>query len=182
VKLVLSAPLSSPIHLGIVFKDMSYTLFQSLTHLENQVFPATESIKQLIETIARDVVRFRRNTQISYHFVARATSVCDEINNLIRKVDENDDWDSYDKFTEAIDLLEEWAGPLPRFSHADIFADFCSNRQKPSKMRCSTTLVGNRTSMDTFHRPRPGPITEQGCENFLTHFIPNQKLGWAHLQ
>ncbi|KAH9975206.1 hypothetical protein BJV74DRAFT_180899 [Russula compacta] len=86
---------------------MSYTLFRSLTQLENQVFPATESIRQLIETIARDVVRFRRNTQISYHFVDRARSVCDVINALIRKVDEEDDWDSYDKFTEAIDLLEE---------------------------------------------------------------------------
>jgi hypothetical protein len=87
---------------------MSYTLFRSLTHLENQVFPATESIRQLIETVARDVVRFRRNTQISYHFVDRARSVCDIINALIQKVDEEDDWDSYDKFTEAVDLLEEY--------------------------------------------------------------------------
>jgi hypothetical protein len=99
---------------------MSYTLFQSLTHLENQVFPATESIKQLIETIARDVVRFRRNTQISYHLVDRARSTCDAINALIRKVDEEDDWDSYDKFTEAVDLLEECACPLLRFAGTDI--------------------------------------------------------------
>ncbi|KAF8491570.1 hypothetical protein F5888DRAFT_1807298 [Russula emetica] len=87
---------------------MSFTLFRSLTELQNPVFPATESIKQLIETIGRDVVQFRRNTQISYHFVDRARSACDIINALIQKVDEEeDDWDSYDKFTEASDLLEE---------------------------------------------------------------------------
>ena len=121
VKLVFFALLSSPIHIRVVSVDMSYTLFQSLTRLENQVFPATESIKQLIQTIARDVVRFRRNTQISYHFVARATRVCDEINDLIRRVDETDDWDSYDKFTEAIDLLEECVGPFPRSLPAKNF-------------------------------------------------------------
>jgi hypothetical protein len=94
---------------------MSYTLFRSLTHLENQVFPATESIRQLIETVGRDVVCFRRNTQISYHFVDRARSVCDIINALIQKVDEEDDWDSYDKFTEAIDLLEEYVHSMSCF-------------------------------------------------------------------
>jgi hypothetical protein len=145
---------------------MSYTLFHSLTHLENQVFPATESIRQLIKTIARDVVRFRRNTQISYHLVSRATSVCDEINDLIRKVDENDDWDSYDKFTEAIDVLEECVGPFSRSLHADIFTDFCLNRPRPSKMRCSITLAGKRTLMDTLHPPQTGPSTEKSCGDF----------------
>jgi hypothetical protein len=100
---------------------MSYTLFRSLTHLENPVFPATESIRQLIETIGRDVVRFRRNTQIAYHFVDRARSVCDIINALIQKVDEEDDWDSYDKFTEAVDLLEEYVHRPHRFIRPLMF-------------------------------------------------------------
>ena len=160
---------------------MSYTLFQSLTHLENDVFPATESIKELIKTIARDVVRFRRNTQISYHFVATATSVCDEINALIKKVDENDDWDSYDKFTEAIDVLEECAGYFLCFFNADIFADFCSNRQKLSKMRCNVTLAGIRTLTDTLHPPQTGPSIEKSCENLSIHFAPSQNLGWAYV-
>jgi hypothetical protein len=102
--------------LGIPYspqRDMSFTLFRSLTELQNPVFPATESIKQLIETIGRDVVQFRRNTQISYHFVDRARSACDIINALIQKVDEEDDWESYDKFTEASDLLEECATSVP---------------------------------------------------------------------
>jgi len=86
---------------------MSYTLYHSLTSIPEPHFPATESIKQLIETIGRDVVRFRRNTQISYNFVYKARASCEAINTLIREVDENDDWDSYDKFTEAVDLLEE---------------------------------------------------------------------------
>lgn len=103
---------------------MSFTLFRSLTELQNQVFPATESIKQLIETIGRDVVQFRRNTQISYHFVDRARSACDIINALIQKVDEEDDWDSYDKFTEASDLLEECAKSPPRFMSADVSQAF----------------------------------------------------------
>ena len=110
--------------LGIPYspqRDMSFTLFRSLTELQNPVFPATESIKQLIETIGRDVVQFRRNTQISYHFVDRARSACDIINALIQKVDEEeDDWDSYDKFTEASDLLEECATSPPRFMGADV--------------------------------------------------------------
>lgn len=86
---------------------MSYTLYHSLTDIKGLQFPATESIKQLIETIGRDVVQFRRNTQISYNFVDQARLSCQAINTLIRKVDENDDWDSYDKFTEAVDRLEE---------------------------------------------------------------------------
>ena len=104
---------------------MSFTLFRSLTELQNPVFPATESIKQLIETIGRDVVQFRRNTQISYHFVDRARSACDIINALIQKVDEEeDDWDSYDKFTEASDLLEECATSPPHFVAADVSQTF----------------------------------------------------------
>jgi hypothetical protein len=113
---------------------MSYTLFRSLTHLENPAFPATESIRQLIETIGRDVVRFRRNTQIAYNFVDRARSLCDIINALIQKVDEEDDWDSYDKFTEAIDLLEECVHPPYRFIQPLTFpqalARFDSNRPR----------------------------------------------------
>ncbi len=95
---------------------MSYTLYRSLTHIPEPHFPASESIKQLIETIGRDVVRFRRNTQISYNFVDKARISCQKINQLIQVVDDNEDWDSYDKFTEAIDLLEECVQDLPTTS------------------------------------------------------------------
>jgi len=122
VQLIVTHSLGIPYSLQ---RDMSFTLFRSLTELQNPVFPATESIKQLIETIGRDVVQFRRNTQISYHFVDRARSTCDIINALIQKVDEEeDDWDSYDKFTEASDLLEEYATSPPRFMGADVSQAF----------------------------------------------------------
>ena len=158
---------------------MSYTLFRSLTHLENPVFPATESIRQLIETIARDVVRFRRNTQISYHFVDRARSVCDIINALIQRVDEEDDWDSYDKFTEAIDLLEECVHPASRDMDPDLFPGFCSTRQQPPKMRCSVTLEGIMTSMDVSRPQQPGRATEKGFEDVYTLFAQSQSLECA---
>lgn len=126
---------------------MSYTLYHSLTHIPEPHFPATESIKQLIETIGRDVVRFRRNTQISYNFVDKARSSCQEINGLIREVDENDDWDCYDKFTEAVDLLEEYVVPLSPSTDADVLVDFCLILLQSHRMRCYATLVGKRTSM-----------------------------------
>ncbi|KAI0249014.1 hypothetical protein BJV78DRAFT_1231568 [Lactifluus subvellereus] len=137
---------------------MSYTLFQSLTHLENQVFPATESIRQLIETIARDVVRFRRNTQISYHFVATATSVCDEINALIRKVDENDDWDSYDKFTEAIDLLEELLLNSTETIQDEVQRHFGGHKDIDGYIASATNWAVNRKMLREFlksFRARP---------------------------
>jgi hypothetical protein len=158
---------------------MSYTLFRSLTHLENPVFPATESIRQLIETIARDVVRFRRNTQISYHFVDRARSVCDVINALIQRVDEEDDWDSYDKFTEAIDVLEECVHPPPRVIRILMFPGFCSTRQQPPKTRCSITLEGIMTSMDVSRPQRPGRATEKDFEDAYILFTQSQSLECA---
>ncbi|KAH9973427.1 hypothetical protein BGW80DRAFT_1307122 [Lactifluus volemus] len=129
---------------------MSYTLFQSLTQLENHVFPATESIKQLIQTIARDVVRFRRNTQISYHFVARATHVCDEINDLIRKVDENDDWDSYDKFTEAIDILEELLLDSTVTIQDEVQRHFGGERDIDGYIASATNWENNREKLRSF--------------------------------
>jgi hypothetical protein len=98
-------------------------------------------------------------------------------------VDENDDWDSYDKFTEAIDVLEECAGYFPCLFNADIFADFCSNRQKLSKMRCNVTLASKsiRASTDTLNPLKNGPTIERRYENLSCHFAPSQNLGWAHV-
>ena len=112
--------------LGIPYspqRDMTFTLFRSLSELQNPVFPATEFILQLIETICRDVVQFRRNTQISYHFIDRARSACDIINALIQN-EEEDDWDSYDKFIEASDFLEECATSPSSFMGADVSQAF----------------------------------------------------------
>ncbi|KAI0291654.1 hypothetical protein B0F90DRAFT_1823677 [Multifurca ochricompacta] len=142
---------------------MSYTLFRSLTHLENQVFPATESIRQLIETIGRDVVRFRRNTQISYHFVDRARSVCDVINALIQKVDEEDDWDSYDKFTEAVDLLEELLLESTHVTQDEVQRHFGGDKDVDGCIASAAIWEANRQrlreSLDSFRaRPEIGDL------------------------
>ena len=115
---------------------MTFTLFRSLSELQNPVFPATEFILQLIETICRDVVQFRRNTQISYHFVDRARSACDIISALIQNEEEDnweDDWDSYDKCTEASDLLEECATSPPSFMGADVSQAFSQSNSDYAK-------------------------------------------------
>ncbi|KAI9450957.1 hypothetical protein F5148DRAFT_567768 [Russula earlei] len=129
---------------------MSYTLFRSLTQLENQVFPATESIVQLIETIARDVVQFRRNTQVSYHFVDRARSVCDIINALIQKVDEEDDWDSYDKFTEAVDLLEELLLASTATIQDEVQRFLCDDKDVDGCITSATIWETNRERLREF--------------------------------
>ncbi|KAI0300029.1 hypothetical protein B0F90DRAFT_1630389, partial [Multifurca ochricompacta] len=59
--------------------------------------------------VGRDVVSFRRNTQVSYMVVERARDIVDAINEYIQKVENSDtgDWDSFEKFTQAVEPLEE---------------------------------------------------------------------------
>ncbi|KAI0048490.1 hypothetical protein FA95DRAFT_1041453 [Auriscalpium vulgare] len=86
---------------------MSTSLFINLTQTAGQGYPVTELIKYLIEAIGHDVVTFQRNTQVSYRLVDRVRNICDKINDLIAKLEEEDSWDNYDKFSEAIDPLED---------------------------------------------------------------------------
>lgn len=88
---------------------MSYSLFINLASVRSGGFPATELIRYLIEAIGQDVSAFRRNAHVSYRLVDRIRDICNEINAHIQKVDEEDSWDSYEKFTAAIDPLEEYA-------------------------------------------------------------------------
>jgi hypothetical protein len=84
------------------------TLF-GLTDLGNDGHAATEAIKYLLQAVGRDVVSFQRNTHVSYMVVERARDIVEAINQCIFKV-ENDpdgDWVSFDKFTGAIEPLEE---------------------------------------------------------------------------
>lgn len=129
---------------------MSYTLYHSLTHIPEPHFPATESIKQLIETIGRDVVRFRRNTQISYNFVDKARFSCQEINALIKDVDENDDWDSYDKFTEAVDLLEELLLESTAVSQDEVQRFFGGDRDVDACIASASNWESNREKLRNF--------------------------------
>ncbi|KAH9953270.1 hypothetical protein BGW80DRAFT_1136675, partial [Lactifluus volemus] len=59
--------------------------------------------------VGRDVVSFRRNTQVSYMFVERARDLVNAINKYIEKVENScdPDWDSFMKFVMAIEPLED---------------------------------------------------------------------------
>ena len=81
----------------------------SLTDFTGSNFPATEAIKWLLQVIGRDVVSFRRNTHVSYLVVERARDIVNTINEYIARVEssETGDWESFEKFSTAIEPLEE---------------------------------------------------------------------------
>lgn len=85
------------------------SLFFDLTSPPVSQFGSTATIKSLIDVVGVDVCAIRRNTQVSYRFLELATSLWTEINNLIQAVDDHDDcdWDTYLKYTTAIDPLEK---------------------------------------------------------------------------
>ena len=82
-------------------------LFTTLTKPTTEGYPATEVIKYLIEVVGRDVVSFRRNAQVSFLLVDRARDICDAINIHIEKTESGTDWSSFEKFSDAIDPVEE---------------------------------------------------------------------------
>lgn len=73
----------------------------------NEAYPATELVKYLTDAVGRDVMSFRRNAQVSYLLVDRTRDIFDAINTYIQRTELGEDWDSYDKFTSAIDPMEE---------------------------------------------------------------------------
>jgi hypothetical protein len=81
----------------------------SLTDFTGSSFAATEAIKWLLQVIGRDVVSFRRNTHVSYLVVERARDIVNTINEYIARVESSTtaDWESFEKFSEAIEPLEE---------------------------------------------------------------------------
>lgn len=72
-----------------------------------EAYPATEVVKYLIDSVGHDVMSFRRNAQVSYLLVDRARDICDAINTYIQRTESGEDWISFDKFTNAIDPIEE---------------------------------------------------------------------------
>jgi hypothetical protein len=81
----------------------------SLTDIGNGGPAATEVAEYLVQAVGRDVVSFRRNTQVSYMVVERARDIVKAINEYIVKVEDSTtgDWASFEKFTMAIEPLEE---------------------------------------------------------------------------
>jgi hypothetical protein len=81
----------------------------SLTNLGIGGPAATESVKYLAQAVGRDVMSFRRNTHVSYMVAERARDIINAINEYIARVEDSEiaDWDSFEKFTVAIEPLEE---------------------------------------------------------------------------
>ena len=70
-------------------------------------YPATDVIKYLINTVGQDVMTFQRNTQVSYLLLDRARDIFNAINDYVQRTEGGEDWRSFDKFTSAIDPVEE---------------------------------------------------------------------------
>ncbi|KAG8725495.1 hypothetical protein FRC09_015788 [Ceratobasidium sp. 395] len=70
-------------------------------------YPATDLVEKLITLVGADVCALRKNTQTSYRFVDTARNLCDSINELIKRVETEGDWDAFQKYSDAIDPLEE---------------------------------------------------------------------------
>jgi hypothetical protein len=74
----------------------------------------------LVNVVGRDVVSFRRNAQVSYLLVDRARDICDAINTHIKITEggsgTDSDWASFEKFSDAIDPVEECVAKNNRIS------------------------------------------------------------------
>lgn len=90
--------------------DTPFTLYDDLTKTRagtTSDYAATDVIKFLVQTIGHDACSVKRNAQSTYWLVSRARDICDAIHDLIAKVDSENDWTSYNKYTDMIDPLEE---------------------------------------------------------------------------
>ncbi|KAI0263562.1 hypothetical protein BC834DRAFT_971253 [Gloeopeniophorella convolvens] len=81
----------------------------SSKELDGGSFPATETIKDLIGVVRRDVYSLRRNAQVSYLAVDRARDLANAIDGHIKKVEQSplEEWSSFEKYSRAIIPLED---------------------------------------------------------------------------
>ncbi|KAI9450386.1 hypothetical protein BJY52DRAFT_179428 [Lactarius psammicola] len=102
----------------------------SLTNFKGSSFAATEAIKCLLQAIGRDVVSFRRNTHVSYLVVERARDIVNTINEYISRVESSTtaDWDSFEKFSVAIEPLEDILFQLLLFTEDEKTRYFGNDR------------------------------------------------------
>ncbi|KAF8265882.1 hypothetical protein EI94DRAFT_1734447 [Lactarius quietus] len=92
------------------------SLLTTFTKPTTEGYPATEIIKYLIEVVGRDVVSFRRNAQVPFMLIDRARDICDAINIHIKKTESGTDWASFEKFSDALDPVEEALFKLVAFT------------------------------------------------------------------
>ncbi|KAJ7574823.1 hypothetical protein C8J56DRAFT_1032862 [Mycena floridula] len=86
---------------------VTFSLFDELTQPKRAGFPVTDFLKQLIQAIGHDVCLSKRNLHSSYWTVSRARDVNDTINSLAAKADQDDSWETFDKYTGMISWLEK---------------------------------------------------------------------------
>ncbi|KAF8266939.1 hypothetical protein EI94DRAFT_1802333 [Lactarius quietus] len=119
----------------------------SLTNFNGSSFAATEAIKWLLQVIGRDVVSFRRNTHVSYLVVERARDIVNTINEYIARVENSTtgDWESFEKFSEAIEPLEEILFKLLLFTEDEKTRYFGSDH---TIAECVTSTVAWATNRE----------------------------------
>ncbi|KAA1476414.1 hypothetical protein DENSPDRAFT_510411 [Dentipellis sp. KUC8613] len=83
-----------------------YSLVDDLTRSPDE-YPATELATELLRLAARDVSSFQRNSQIAYRTVSASRDIRNKINTLIKEVETTNDWGTWDKYSAAIDPLEQ---------------------------------------------------------------------------
>jgi hypothetical protein len=89
---------------------MTFSLYDQLVGVPSVTYSVTDLIKYLIEVIGYDACALKRNTQTTYRLVNNASQIYKQINDLIKVVEteDGDTWDDFDKYTGAIDPLEEY--------------------------------------------------------------------------
>ncbi|KAI0249092.1 hypothetical protein BJV78DRAFT_1284237 [Lactifluus subvellereus] len=124
--------------------QISSSLFMNLTRLSNEIYPATEIIKYLIDVVGYDVVSFRRNAQVSYMLVDRAREICDAINGHIQNTESGGDWTSFEKFTQAIDPIENTLLKLIELTKEEKALYFASGESVEDCIISAERWVANR--------------------------------------
>ncbi|KAF7982745.1 hypothetical protein HWV62_26628 [Athelia sp. TMB] len=111
-ELLITTNQPSPIALYLPGLDPTMSLFEVLTDVkvDNHENASTQLIQDLLNVSAFDACTAKRNTFSAFGLLSDARDLCKEIHKLAKQVDEAealDDWVAYDKYTAAIDPLEQ---------------------------------------------------------------------------
>jgi len=87
-----------------------FSLYKSLTEIPGTKYGATELSQELISLSGQHICNFKRNAQTTYRIISRAREICKQINTLIERVERENDWNIYDKYSSAVGPLEEYVG------------------------------------------------------------------------
>jgi hypothetical protein len=132
---------------------------------------ATSFIKYLLQLTSYDVRFVRRNALTSYKLLTGAIEIYELISHLIRKVDTEEDteedWSDYDKYTRAIDPLEEYFfhRNLCTFCDLSLQIVFCFDSLLSQGRKQNNGFLWLTRSAAVFPRLRSGAITVPSSGN-----------------